>query len=134
MESENCPSSKVNTPSGSQNNDILKLEVGMTFNLFEEGEMFYKKYAKEMGFVVRRHTMRLDKKNDSCCKNEWADVISKNNLKDIKWSNVIYKIRESWIPAYAMDQNIFTVGIWTTQLAESMNAFIDKFENKNTLM
>ncbi|GAV87297.1 hypothetical protein CFOL_v3_30723 [Cephalotus follicularis] len=62
MESENCSSSKVNTPSGSQDKDILKPEVGMTFNSFEEGEIFCKKYAKEMGFVVRRHTTRLDKK------------------------------------------------------------------------
>ncbi|GAV82442.1 FAR1 domain-containing protein [Cephalotus follicularis] len=61
MRSENYSSSKVNTLSGSQDKYILKSKVGMTFNSFEEREMFYKKYAKEMGFVDRRHTTRLDK-------------------------------------------------------------------------
>ncbi|GAV84428.1 hypothetical protein CFOL_v3_27872 [Cephalotus follicularis] len=76
-----------------------------------------------------------DSKTHAEFKNEWADVISKNNLKDNEWLNVIFKIRQSWILAYDMDQNIFTAGIRTTQRAESMNAFIGKFvNNKNTLL
>lgn len=62
--------------------DISRPVVGMLFSSLEEGELFYNDYAKKMGFVVRRNTIRLDKNSRERIQQSF--VRSKQGLPRVK--------------------------------------------------
>ncbi|XP_042490170.1 protein FAR1-RELATED SEQUENCE 5-like [Macadamia integrifolia] len=51
--------------------------------------------------------------------NAWEKLHSDYQVKDSSWLNRIYKLKEKWAKCYT--KNIFTLGIRSTQLNESLN-------------
>ncbi|XP_021834564.1 protein FAR-RED IMPAIRED RESPONSE 1-like [Prunus avium] len=64
---------------------------------------------------------------------KWDEIVTSNGLKDHPWLSLIHALRENWVPSYV--KHVFSVGMSSSQRAESCHAFFKQYINrKNTLM
>ncbi|XP_028553412.1 protein FAR1-RELATED SEQUENCE 5-like isoform X3 [Dendrobium catenatum] len=62
----------------------------------------------------------------------WKLVLDKYNLRENSWLQLVYNIRNKWVPAYLKDS--FFAELHTTQRSESINTFFRKnFDTKISL-
>ncbi|KAK9064953.1 hypothetical protein SSX86_016336 [Deinandra increscens subsp. villosa] len=60
---------------------------------------------------------------------KWGEMINEFNMKQIKWFNDMFEMRNIWIPAYF--KNTEMCGLMrTTSRSESENAFFSRFQHK----
>ncbi|XP_020262211.1 protein FAR1-RELATED SEQUENCE 5-like [Asparagus officinalis] len=60
----------------------------------------------------------------------WKDVMKEYKLESHEWLCELYNIRESWIPAYYVDDPMAGL-LRTTSISESENSFFDKFNRRS---
>ena len=60
----------------------------------------------------------------------WKDVMKEYKLESNEWLCELYNIRESWIPAYYVDDPMAGL-LRTTSISESENSFFDKFNRRS---
>lgn len=62
----------------------------------------------------------------------WLEVVQKANLSTNEWLDVMYKIRERWVPAYT--RNIFSAHMTSSQRAESSHNFFKRYVSRENTM
>ncbi|KAF4369047.1 hypothetical protein F8388_013376 [Cannabis sativa] len=101
-------------------NEKIKLpEVGMEFFYEEEAYNFYKKYAEEIGFSVRkgkvvRLTNRAIRKRNFLCSREefemhWNSLLEQYNLRENQWLTSLNKLWKRW--SHLFCKKTFSAGI-----------------------
>ena len=55
----------------------------------------------------------------------WEDMIDTYAIHDRSWLDSIYKLKRKWAKCYM--RNEFTLGVWSTQLSESLNGDLKNY-------
>lgn len=94
------------------------------------------KIPEALAHVIKRHENFMGKFNKCIFKSltdeqfdmRWWKMVSRFELQDDEWILSLYEDRKKWVPTYMRDT--FLAGMSTTQRAESVNAFFDKYIHK----
>lgn len=62
----------------------------------------------------------------------WKSLVDKYDLNENSWLQLLYHIREKWVPVY--HKHIFTAEISATQRPESLSKFFEKYFNTKTTL
>ncbi|XP_023641623.1 protein FAR-RED ELONGATED HYPOCOTYL 3 isoform X2 [Capsella rubella] len=98
----------------------------------------FMKVSENLGQVIKQHDNFMPK-FEKCiyksCKEEdfarrWWKNLARFGLKDDQWMHSLYEDRKKWAPTYMTD--VLLAGMSTSQRAESINAFFDKYMHKKT--
>ncbi|XP_042479772.1 protein FAR1-RELATED SEQUENCE 5-like [Macadamia integrifolia] len=88
---------------------IMQNGIKLSGNLMKDGSFF----LKEFKTCMYHYEGVLE------FENAWDKLLSDYQVKDSSWLNRIYELKEKWAKCYM--KNIFTLGIRSTQLSESLN-------------
>ncbi|KAJ7961779.1 protein FAR-RED IMPAIRED RESPONSE 1-like isoform X1 [Quillaja saponaria] len=96
------------------------------------------KVPENLGYVINQNGDFMGKFS-KCIFQSWSDeqfekrwwkLISKFELKEDEWVQLLYKDRKNWIPTYMQD--LFLAGMSTTERAGSITSYFDKYLLKET--
>ncbi|XP_026400199.1 protein FAR1-RELATED SEQUENCE 5-like [Papaver somniferum] len=65
-------------------------------------------------------------------RSSWEQLLEKYELKDDKWLNNLFKLREKWAQVYGREH--FCAGMTTTQRSESINNYFKKYFKKKQIL
>lgn len=94
------------------------------------------KIPEALSHVIRRHENFVRKFN-KCIFKSWTDeqfdmkwwkMVSRFELQEDSWIHSLYEDRKKWVPIFMRET--FFAGMSTTQRAESVNSFFDKYIHK----
>ncbi|KAG7578233.1 FAR1 DNA binding domain [Arabidopsis thaliana x Arabidopsis arenosa] len=96
------------------------------------------KVSENLGQVVKQHDNFMPKFEKCIYKSgkdedfarKWYKNLARFGLKDDQWMHSLYEDRKKWAPTYMTD--LLLAGMSTSQRADSINAFFDKYVHKKT--
>ncbi|XP_018492468.1 protein FAR-RED ELONGATED HYPOCOTYL 3 isoform X2 [Raphanus sativus] len=96
------------------------------------------KVSENLGQVAKQHenfTAKFEKCIYKSWKEEdfarrWWKILARFGLKDDQWMQSLYEDRRKWAPTYMTD--VLLAGMSTSQRADSVNAYFDKYLHKKT--
>ncbi|XAR48337.1 hypothetical protein NMG60_11031120 [Bertholletia excelsa] len=94
------------------------------------------KIPEALAHITKQHENFIRKFNKCIFKSwtedqfdmKWWKMVGTFELQDDNWIRSLYEDRKKWVPTYMKD--IFLAGMSTTQRAESVNSFFDKYIQK----
>lgn len=98
------------------------------------------KISENFGHVIRRNEKFMSKfskciyksLNDNDFDLRWWKLVGRFELQDNEWFHSLYEDRKKWVPSFMKDK--FLAGMSTTQRAESVNSFFDKYIHKKVTL
>ncbi|KAF5779582.1 putative transcription factor FAR family [Helianthus annuus] len=98
------------------------------------------KIPENLAHVIRRNDKFMSKFNNCIYKTlteeefdmRWWELAGCFELHENEWFHSLYEDRKKWVPAFMKDA--FLAGMSTTQRAESVNSFFDKYIHKKVTL
>nr|XP_043623414.1 protein FAR-RED IMPAIRED RESPONSE 1 isoform X2 [Erigeron canadensis] len=98
------------------------------------------KIPENLGHVIRRHDKFASKFNKCIFKSltdeqfdmRWWKLVGRFELQENEWFHSLYEDRKKWVPTYMKDT--FLAGMSTSQRADSVNSFFDKYIHKKVTL